>query len=214
MSKGKQVAISDARVARQEFWRKELGVGNAEIVWPERVAGQSANRDKRLEYCARWSRRVWVLRMPDNSDKAVLCERARSESLVTYPCKPLVRLVVLDVCRINKGNEHVDVQQVDGHGSSSRSWLTSSGVTGVAPRRLASSGTPFRSVRPGRVPLARPCLASVEITSPTLLWSRSARCLAAARTSSSMARVVRTVRLLMQCIIHQASLAGGQSRFL
>ncbi|MGB6687149.1 MAG: hypothetical protein WBE76_04840 [Terracidiphilus sp.] len=83
------------------------------------------------------------------------------------------------------------------------SWRTSSEVTRLLPGRTGSKGTPlrvFRSEGVGRKALR----ASEEITSPTLFPSVAAISFAAAKTSSSMARVVR-----MACpngsIKHQSS---------
>ena len=98
-------------------------------------------------------------------------------------------------------DEHIHVQKVTGHGCSSRSWFTRSSVAGTAAFRLGRSGMPFRSALLVREPRESPWRASDEITSPMLLCSRSARCLAAARTSSSMASVIlmASTRRRMRC---------------
>ena len=90
---------------------------------------------------------------------------------VAKPLRPTRRTIRApgraDVCRIDQGNEDVDVQQVHGHGSSSRNWFTSSGVTGCA----AAAGQQWHAVAllvPSAARASSLCCASVEMTSPTL----------------------------------------------
>ncbi len=101
---------------------------------------------------------------------------------------------VVNVPVIDQSDQHIDIQQKP-HGHSSRRRFTISIVTGFPPGRLGSKGTPLR-VRKRLCGGSRPFLASPEMTSPTLFPSLSARPLAAARTSSSMASVV---------LMHQSS---------
>jgi hypothetical protein len=55
------------------------------------------------------------------------------------------------------------------------------------------------------------CRASAEITSPTLFFSAAAISLAAARTSSSMARVVRISAPFKENITHQSSYISSEA---
>jgi hypothetical protein len=59
--------------------------------------------------------------MTDDSDQTVLGQRACGESLPTDPGEPSVGVIVLDVCRVDEGDQDVDVEQKDRHGLSSRS---------------------------------------------------------------------------------------------
>ena len=55
--------------------------------------------------------------------------------------------IVLSVRGVAQRDQDTDVEQLRSHGSASRSWFSSSGVTGAAPARTASRGTPFRICR-------------------------------------------------------------------
>jgi hypothetical protein len=115
-----------------------------------------------------------------------------------------MRAIMLNVCRIDQCDHNVDVKQIPFQSNSSWSWRTNSEVTLGAPGRTGSSGTPLRVARldeVGRIDLR----ASAEITSPTLFRSVAAISLAAARTSSSIASVVRILGSLGENITHQSS---------
>ena len=102
---------------------------------------------------------------------------------------------MLDVYWIDQGDQCVDIKQVDRHCFLSRNRFTRSSVAGVASFRFGSSCTPLRTAGALRdAPPCRPCLAKAEMTSPMLLLWRSAKCLAATKTSSSIAKVVRMRR--------------------
>jgi hypothetical protein len=72
---------------------------------------------------------------------------------------------MLNMRGVNQGDEQVCIQQERHQGNSSRSRLTSSGVTGDASGPVGSSGTPLR-VAPQEDEGRNACLASAEITSP------------------------------------------------
>lgn len=58
--------------------------------------------------------------------------------------EPGVSLSVMDMTRVNQGDDDVDVEQVSAHSSSSRSSLTSSSVDPPASARTGSRMTPLR----------------------------------------------------------------------
>src|ERR1700678_4099106 len=89
-----------------------------------------------------------------------------------------------------KGDE-IDVDEEPRQGSSSRSSPTAFAVTLEAPERMGRMGTPFRVLRLDLTEV-NPCLASEEMTFPTVLFSTTAISLAAVKTSSSIAKVIRT----------------------
>src|SRR6185503_8027104 len=104
--------------------------------------------------------------------------------------EPVVGDFVMHVVGIEERDQHVDVEQVDDAHGSSRSRFTSCIVGRAAPSdRGGRTGTPLRSVD-GRVG-AKPLRASSDSTFPAVLPCNSASSLAAARTSSSISRVVR-----------------------
>ena len=98
--------------------------------------------------------------------------------------------VVLNMCRISQGDQHVHIEQEPSHGNSSRSRRTSSDVTRGLPGCKGKRGTPLRAF-PRESAGRNARLASAEITSPTLFRCVAASSRAAANTSSSIARVVR-----------------------
>jgi len=125
-----------------------------------------------------------------DAEDSVLGERTGGPSSSTLSGEPIVGPVMLHVGWVDQGDENIDIEQEASHGNSSWSWRTNSEVTRGAPGRTGSSGTPLRVQwleGTGRIAFR----ASEQITSPTLLRWLAAISLAAARTSSSMARVVR-----------------------
>jgi hypothetical protein len=113
--------------------------------------------------------------------------------------------VMLDVGWINQGNEDIDVEKKPAHGNSSRSCCTNSEVIRGVSSLVGKRGTPLRVFRPefaGRNALR----ASKEITSPTLFLCVAANSLAAASTSSSIARVVRISKPPASRINHHTSI--------
>lgn len=104
---------------------------------------------------------------------------------------------MLDVCRVDQCDEYIDIEEEPSQRNSSRSWCTSSDVTLGAPARTGKRGTPLRVWRLDALGL-KPFRASEEMTSPTVLFCDAAISLAALKTSSSIARVVRTAFSLHQ----------------
>src|SRR5437016_5797541 len=102
---------------------------------------------------------------------------------------------MLHMIGVYQGDEEVDVQQKGRQGNSSLKRFTISSVTGFPPFFAASNEMPLRTGFALRALLVSPCRASAEMISPMLLCSRSAKCRAAERTSSSMASVVRMAGL-------------------
>jgi hypothetical protein len=144
-ARGAARVARDSRVERQEVRGEERFVGDADLVRPELVSCQATDGHQRLDNGARWTWGIRVPWMTDYPDEAILRKWAGCETPVTNSREPSVSLVVLHMRWINESYQDVHVQQEHRHGSSSRSWFTSSMVTGVAPRRLGRSGTPLRS---------------------------------------------------------------------
>src|SRR6266700_385275 len=134
--------------------------------------------------------------MSNDPDHAILGERTGRPRFLPGFGKPRMGSVMLHVCRVNQRNQYIDIKEKSNHGNSSRSRCTNSDVT-LGPSGLTGRrGTPFRDflVGSGGRNARR---TSVEITSPTLFLSVAAISLAAASTSSSMAKVVRMVGYLL-----------------
>lgn len=114
--------------------------------------------------------------------------------------EPIVGLFMSDVAGVDQCDQDVDIEQ-KGQGSSSRSRLTISNVTGLASAFAGKRGMPCRlAVGMERWSERR---ASSDRISPIGRFSRSAIAFAAASTSSSMVRVVRTASF--PNINHQSS---------
>jgi hypothetical protein len=58
--------------------------------------------------------------------------------------KPLMSGIMPDMCRVDQGDQHIDVEK-EGHGNSSRSALTISGVTMTPASPTGGRGTAFCS---------------------------------------------------------------------
>ena len=138
---------------------------------------------------------------PTISDHAVLGQRAGGPGFLAPLLEPMVRGVMSDMRRINKGDDDVDVEQ-ECQGDSSRSALTVSSVTTTWPARRGRSCIPLRVAEDSGRRKAR--RARSDTTSPRLRFCCLAMALAAINTSSSMASVVRICRNL-QSIKHQTS---------
>src|SRR4030067_579457 len=142
--------------------------------------------------------------MPHDAHHAILGQRAGGPLFLSMRREPLMRRIVLNMRGIDQRDQHIHIGQENHPGNSSRNRFNNSGVTAVAPARTGSKGTPLRALPPGILGRSA-CRVSSEMTSPTLLCCREAKPLAAARTSSSMDRVVRILYLLKDCIKHHAS---------
>jgi hypothetical protein len=202
-----QISIVHLRGVQEPGKFDGRAIQKADIVRPEGVPGQCAQRRQRFRNNRRSAKRICLARVAQDSQNRVLRERTGRKPLAPNGTEPAMCHVVVNVPVIDQSDQHIDVQQKS-HGHSSRRRFTISIVTGLPPGRLGSSGTPLR-VRNRRRGGSRPFLASTEITSPTLFPSLSASPLAAARTSSSMASVVLTHQ--SSRISHHASVITHQS---
>ena len=174
-------------------------IHQAQIVVPEDMSGKGTKGRQDLGYNSGGSRRIEIGRTAHDAQHGVFGERTSCPLFPARGMKPAMRRIMVNVEPIDQGNQYVHIEQ-ERHGNSSRSRFTSSIVTGLPSGRRGSRGTPLR-VLACRLRGARPFLASVEITSPTLFPSLAASPFAAARTSSSMASVV---------LMHQSSRINHQ----
>ncbi len=174
------------------------------------MSRQLAKRSQQLGHSRGRTWRIWISRMSNNTQNAVLGQRAGCPGFVPFRGKPGMGAVMQQVGGIDQSNQDVHIQEEPGQGSSSRSRRTSSEVTRGAPLRTLSRGTPFR-VRALVSAGDSARLAREEITSPTDFCSVAAISFAALSTSSSITSVVRTV--LSSRIIHQM-LPGYKCSFM
>jgi hypothetical protein len=190
VSQRQQITVGDVRRVEKTRRVQVFAVQRRYIVRPEGMSGQFSKRSQQIGHSRGRAGRIRISRMADDAQNSVFCQRTRGPSLMSFRRKPGVRAVVQNVGRIDQGDQDVHVQKAPRHRSSSRSRCTSSEVTRGAPLRTLRSGTPFRVlalVSAGE----RARLANEEITSPTDICSTAAISLAALRTSSSIASVVR-----------------------
>jgi len=96
-------------------------VGDADLVRPEVMPWQRSHRCKRRSHRTWRTWRVRVLWVTDDPQKAVLCDRARSEAPFANAGEPIVSLIVLHVGWVDERDQDVDVEQECRHGCSSRS---------------------------------------------------------------------------------------------
>jgi hypothetical protein len=71
------------------------------------------------------------------------------------------------MCRVNQGDEHIDIEEKPIHGNSPPNCCTNSDVTRGVPGLTGSRGIPFRVFLPASAG-HKARRARVEITSPTL----------------------------------------------
>src|SRR5680860_946492 len=88
---------------------------------------------------------IGVVRMTHNSHNSVFGYRDSNPVLTTVGEKPLVGPLMMDVRRIDQGNECVDIKEAGRHDDSSRSLLTSSNVAPLAPAFRGSNEIPLRT---------------------------------------------------------------------
>lgn len=132
---------------------------------------------------------VRVTGMAGDSKRSVL-SRGRGKPIApAFIGEPPVRPLVVDVRRVDECDEHVDVEQVATHASSSCRALTSSSVACPASGRTGSKVMPLRW-SPAAGGTARARRASENRAAPSVCPVVSASWRAAKRTSSSIDTVV------------------------
>jgi hypothetical protein len=142
-------------------------------------------RDRR-----RRSRRSGIAGMSHNPQHTIFREGAGRPGCFAGLGKPFMRLIMLNMRRVDQCDQHIYIQQKPRHSNSSRSCWTRADVTRGDSGRTGSNGTPFRVFRPVSAGCRAP-RAKAEMTSPTLFRCVIAISFAAASTSSSIANVVR-----------------------
>jgi len=187
---GQQITVSHLARVEQAATVHALAIQKGNVIRPELMPAERAQDREQLSRRCRSPWRIRIARMAHYAENAVLRQRTSSPGLPATLGEPVVRPVMLHMRRIDQCDQNIHIQQITRHGNSSCSCRTSSEVTLGVPGRTASRGTPFRVARAegaGRIAFR----ARSEITSPTLLRSVAAISRAAAKTSSSMAKVVR-----------------------
>src|SRR5688572_7915932 len=131
-----------------------------------------------------------ISRVTQYADAAIYGNRTCGPAILSIPAEPAVRVLVVDVSRIEEGHQDIHVEKCDTHASSRKPftiWRSGFG----APALGTKSRTPLRSFTGATV--ARDCRASCEMTSPSVTPLCRANCLAVATKSSSSSTVVRIV---------------------
>ena len=80
--------------------------------------------------------------MAGDTDKTVFGERTRRPSVLTIFNEPLMGELVMDMHWIGQSKKQIDVEKINRHGVSSRSWLTNSWVTIPASGWTGKIGRP------------------------------------------------------------------------
>jgi hypothetical protein len=178
---------------------------------PEHVMAAGAEHAQATDDLVRPAHGGAVLRMAQNTNEPVFREGTGRPSVRALIRKPIVGKLVMDMVGIEKRDKHVDIEQRDstyGTHPSSLSSLTSRTVgRGAVDARRGSTGTPFRTFRPGaRRAGANPFRASSDKTFPAVVPRVAAISFAACRTSSSRSSVVRIAAASR--ITHQMSRPG------
>src|SRR5277367_3441212 len=120
-SKREEIAVCDLS-GLQEAGRVQVPlIKQGNIVWPKCMTWQLPQRRQQSSNCGGSAGGVWISRMTDNAQHSVFCKRTGRPGVSSLRREPFVCTVMLNVTRINKGNQDVDVQKKPGHGSSSRS---------------------------------------------------------------------------------------------
>ncbi len=108
-------------------------IPEADIIRPELMPGFGAHLAKKTHELWRVPRAIGIIGVAGNPYEAVFCQRTRSPAGSSSNSKPAMRRLMVDVHGIAQRQKCIDVQQEGCHGSSSRNWFTSSGVTIPAP---------------------------------------------------------------------------------
>ena len=116
-----KIAVRDLTVGEQAFVIEAFVVHEADVVGPELVPRQSAKSSEDGRGRGGRAGGVRITRVSDYTYQSILGNGAGRPRGVRAPPEPLMGSVMLDVDRIHQRDEHVDVQQVCGHGTSSRS---------------------------------------------------------------------------------------------
>lgn len=165
---------------------------------------QSPCRLRRRRYRGR------IGRVAQYADKAIYRERTGCPTILAVPPEPPVSGFVILMSGIKECDQDVHIQQSNAQ-ASSRSLFTirrlDLAVLDFATKRVA----PFRTFKGSRP--ARDCLASSEITLPSVTPRSRANSLAEVRRSSSSSKVVRISYILLhhtsRLLMHRILNAGG-----
>jgi hypothetical protein len=154
------------------------------------------------ETCQMRCGEVWVARMTDDAQQAVLGHWAGSSSVSTLREqttheRPRAAQAPDRLTQSARSRPAGSGSRQTRQGRSSRNWLTRSIVTGMAPGWIWSKGTPLRKFAPAASRRSA-CRASSEMISPKLHYCRGTKPPAVVNTPSSMAKVVRLVGSLQK----------------
>src|ERR1035441_1152997 len=149
------------------------------------VIGQVAHPYFRFRPNQRCPRRCMLAH---HADAAIRGDRAGRPPVLSIPAEPAMRVLVVEVGGIEQRHQDIYVQQRDTH-AMSRNWFTIRILGFEAPAFGTKSNTPLRTFRGAFA--ASDCLASSEMSWPSVTPSWRDNCLAVASRSSSSSNVVR-----------------------
>ena len=118
---GEKVAVRHLRGIEKARRMDVAAIEQADGVRPELVSWMSKKDFHQFGNGGWCSGRIWIAGMSNDSQHSVFGKGAGSPSLCTGAFKPFMCLVMLNMQRIDEGNEYVHVQQETCHCKSSRS---------------------------------------------------------------------------------------------
>ena len=190
--KAQEVCVSDLRLIYERTGQEQ--VDDAHVLRPELMSRCRTQAYQYREDGHRISRTVRVVRMAHDANEAVLGNGTSRPWRWTGAGIPGTRLLMMNMHWVRQGQKQVNVEEI-AQGSSSRSRLTISNVTGPAPGCTGIKGKPSSAVRGmSRLSASR---ARSETTFPAVVRRRLAISLAALKISSSMSIVVRISHLML-----------------
>jgi hypothetical protein len=141
-----QVDVGQLAMARGCSRCKEIGVSEGDVIGPETMPAAAAEGPEVLEQGHHLGRGLRVGRIPQHAEEPVLGQWARGPAASAVFCEPVVSRLVVNVIRIEKRHQDVDVEERDStHGSSRRRFTRAIVGLGLPAGRRGKSGTPLRT---------------------------------------------------------------------
>src|SRR5712671_6328561 len=115
-----------------QSWPETSAVEKRNVICPELMFRRGAQRLQQRDGGFDCWNRARIGTIAQNPHRAIQCDRARRPPIPAVGTEPLMGGFMVNMPRIEQGNQNVDIRQRNGH-SSSRSLFTSSMVALFVP---------------------------------------------------------------------------------
>ena len=118
--KSQKIAVGDLRGCYKPRYVNPVGVQQGYVVRPEGMPGDFLQLQNRRRY---GRRRTWrgITSVTQNAQCAIFSQRAGSPGTACGLRKPVMSPVVVDMYRVDQGDQNIYIEQKSHQGSSSRS---------------------------------------------------------------------------------------------